>query len=94
MEVSVRELKANLSRYLKLIEEGKSLDVTKYRRKVARIVPVKDTSKDSKDSENKKIAKLLKSGMVTWSGKKPSGGRIRPVIKGKTVSEIVLEERG
>ncbi len=91
MEVSVRELKANLSRYLKLIEEGKSLEVTKYRRRVARIVPVKDTSKDS---ENKKIAKLLKSGMVTWSGKKPSGGRIRPVIKGKTVSEIVLEERG
>ena len=91
MEVSVRELKANLSRYLKLIEEGKSLDVTRYRRRVARIVPVKDTSKDS---ENKKMAKLLKSGMVAWSGKKPSEGRIRPVIKGKTVSEMVLEERG
>lgn len=53
-------------------------------------MPVKDTSKDSK---NEKITKLLNSGMVAWSGKKPSGGRIRPVIKGKTVSEMVLEER-
>ena len=63
MEVLVRELKANLSRYLKLIEESKSLEVTKYRRKVARIVPVKDTSKDS---ENEKITKLLRSGIVAW----------------------------
>ena len=91
MEVSVRELKANLSRYLRLIEEGQSLEVTKYRRKVARLVPVENTTKEP---GNEKIAGLLKSGIVSWNGKKPSGGRVRPVIKGKTASEIVLEERG
>ena len=66
------------------------MEVIKYRRKVARIVPVKDTSKDS---ENEKTTKLLRSGIVAWNGKKPSGGRIRPVIEGKTVSEMILEER-
>jgi len=91
MEVSVRELKANLSRYLKLIEEGKTMDVTKYRRKVARIVPVKVAVKNSK---NEKIAQLLESGMVSWSGKKPSGGTVRPVVKARNASDIVIEDRG
>ena len=52
---------------------------------------MKDTSKDSED---KNIARFLKSGMVSWSGKKPSGGRVRPAIEGKTVSEMIIEERG
>jgi prevent-host-death family protein len=87
MQVSIRELKAHLSQYLKRAEAGQSREVTSHRKPVARIVGVAATSDTG-------LARLLASGAATWSGGKPGDASLRLSTKGAPVSEIVLEDRG
>jgi prevent-host-death family protein len=87
MEVSIRELKSHLSSYLARAQAGEELVVTSHRRPVARITGVASTPERG-------IAALLESGLAEWRGGKPAGGRQRPVIGGRTLAEMVLEDRG
>lgn len=51
---------------------------------------------DNKDSENKLkilLFSLVREGFAMWKGGKPVGSRTPVKIKGKTVSEIVMEDR-
>ena len=41
----------------------------------------------------KKLSDLIRRGKATWSGKKPAGMTKRIVLKGKTVSSAVIEDR-
>ncbi|MDH5588328.1 MAG: type II toxin-antitoxin system prevent-host-death family antitoxin [Nitrospirota bacterium] len=86
-QVGVRELKNQLSRYLKRVQEGEEIIVTEHGRSVARLLPVL-TSALKKDLEP-----LLGEGVVHWSGGKPHGVSRRPVIRGRSLSEMVIEER-
>jgi len=86
-QVGVRELKNQLSRYLKRVQEGEEIIVTEHGRSVARLLPVL-TPPLKKDLEP-----LLREGTVRWSGGKPRGSSRRPVIQGRPLSEIVVEER-
>ena len=86
-QVGVRELKNQLSRYLKRVQEGEEILVTEHGRSVARLLPV-ITSDLKKDLEP-----LLGEGVVRWSGGKPRGVSRRPVIQGGSLSEMVVEER-
>jgi len=40
-----------------------------------------------------KVAKLIQEGKATWSGGKPKGLEPRIILKGKTVSSAVIEDR-
>jgi len=80
MQVSVRELKSNLSRYLREVKQGKIIEITRHRRLIARLCPAGEP-------------KMIANGLVTWDGGKPKGGRVRPKISGKSVAERVLEDR-
>jgi prevent-host-death family protein len=85
--VGVRELKNRLSRYLREVKEGRSITVTERGEAVAILVPV-DQNRDAQAARE-----LAKKGIGSWGGGKPKGA-IRPVVvKGKTVSRIVVEER-
>jgi prevent-host-death family protein len=86
-QVGVRELKNRLSRYLKRVQDGEEVLVTQRGRSVARIVPVKTSNLAQA------LDPLLRDGTVRWSGGKPRGARRRPVIRGRTLSEIVAEDR-
>ena len=86
-QVGVRELKNQLSRYLKRVQEGEEIIVTEHGRSVARLLPV-ITSDLKKD-----LDPLLREGVVRWGGGKPRGLSRRPMIQGRSVSEMVLEER-
>lgn len=87
MQVSIREFKAHLSRYLSQAQEGQALDVTSHRKVVARIVGV-----PAADSIG--VARLVAGGAAQWAGGKPVGAAIRLSPGGRSVSEIVLEDRG
>ena len=39
MQVSVKELKSNLSRYLREVKQGKIIEVTRHGRLIARLCP-------------------------------------------------------
>lgn len=87
IEAGVKDLKNRLSYYLREVKKGEKILVTEREKVIATITPVDRVEEDSL------ILSLVREGFAAWKGGKPSGSR-RPVkIKGKTVSEIVLEDR-
>ncbi|MEX2489201.1 MAG: type II toxin-antitoxin system prevent-host-death family antitoxin [Pseudomonadales bacterium] len=87
MTVSIRELKAHLSRYLAEARAGKVILVTSHRKEIARITGVPDTQDDG-------LARLLATGDACWRGGKPAGAQIRISKQGESLSTIVLRQRG
>ncbi len=85
--VGIRELKNKLSGYLKEVKSGRSLAVMERRKVVAILIPVDD------DPDIQKARELIQRGMGFWGGGKPKGA-LRPVtVKGKSISQMVLEDR-
>lgn len=87
MQVSVRDLKNHLSKYLHLVRDGEHIIVTSHQVALARLLPIPQ-------HVNENIQSILQIEGINWNGKKPTGGKKRPIIKGdKTVSDYVLEDR-
>lgn len=83
----VKELKNKLSYYLREVKKGEKILITERDQVIATILPIERGEEDSK------LLSLVKEGFASWKGGKPTGSH-RPVkIKGKTVSEIILEDR-
>jgi len=84
ISVGVKELKAKLSSYMRLVRKGEEVIVTDHGREVALVVPI--------SKERQAIKSLMDSGKVKWSGGKPLG--LKGIkVKGKPMSNTVLEER-
>ena len=87
ISAGIRDLKNRLSYYLREVKKGEKILITERDQVIATILPVERGEEDSK------LLSLVKEGFATWKGGKPTGSR-RPVkIKGKAVSEIILEDR-
>lgn len=93
MEVSVRELKARLSVYLRRVQHGEEVVVTNRGRPIGRIVPV-PPERDMTEADTVRELRRL-PWIRAGAGGKPAGAadpfRVRPGEK--TLSDIVLEER-
>ncbi|MCF6149427.1 MAG: type II toxin-antitoxin system prevent-host-death family antitoxin [Candidatus Kuenenia sp.] len=85
--VGIKELKNRLSHYLREIKKEGKIIVTEREKVIAAIVPVESVDEDSK------LISLVNEGFAVWKGGKPVGSKHPVKIKGKTVSEIVIEER-
>ena len=86
MPVSVRELKAHLSRYLAEARSGKVITVTSHRKEIARIIGVPE-------NHDQGLAQLLAGGDARWRGGKPAGAEVRISAGGEPLSDIVLRDR-
>lgn len=88
MEVGIRELRLNLSRYVARVREGAEVIVTDHGHPVARLGPI--------DEEEAHYQRLLREGVVT-PAKRPKTKTLPPLIplegEGPFVSEMVLEDR-
>ena len=83
----IKDLKNRLSYYLRKVKKGEKILITDRDQIIATILPVERGEEDSR------LLSLVKEGFASWRGGKPTGNH-RPVkIKGRTVSEIVLEDR-
>jgi prevent-host-death family protein len=94
MNVSVRDLKANLSRYLKDARAGRDVVVTSRGRPVARLLAVPEQSAEPAGKELLRRLRLI-SGVRVGSGGKQLGAS-RPIKIGrgqKTLAQMVLEDR-
>jgi len=85
VDVGIRELRADLSRWVRRVGAGEEIVVTDRGKAVARLVPV--------DGE-RKLDRLIREGLVTpaprpWRGKLP-----KPIEGAGPVSDLVLEDRG
>ena len=84
MQVSVHELKNNLSEYLHQVLEGAVLIVTSHKKNIARILPFEESRSP--------LQNLLDTQQVSWNGKKPKGSNIKNPSQ-KLVSQKILEDR-
>lgn len=83
MDVGVRELRNNLSRYLDRVRKGQELVVTDRGRAIARVVPIE---------EDRTLDRLIAAGLVS-PARKPKRPAGRPIRAKGTVSDLVAEQR-
>jgi prevent-host-death family protein len=87
MKVSMQEFKSHLAEYVRQSRSGKTLELTSHRKVVARLVGIPR-------SDSSGISRLLADGAATWQGGKPRGAMLALKAGGKSVSEMVLVDRG
>jgi len=83
MEVGVRELRDNLSRYLDRVREGEQMVVTDRGRAIARVLPI---------GADRVLDKLIAEGIVS-PARKRSRRSPRPIKATGTVSDLIAEQR-
>lgn len=87
LNVSVRELKLQLSKYLRRVRAGEIIVITDRGKPIGRIIP-------EATSLEERVQQLLDASVVEWNGEKPE---IRqPVVVNKSgimASDIVAEMR-
>ena len=84
MHIAVNELKSRLSRILADAQAGQSFEITSHNKPIARLTGIPQHA----------LQTLSSQGAVTWSGQKPVFSPVSLVSTGKSVSQIVLEDRG
>jgi len=87
MSVGIRELKAQLSAYLRQVKRGATVVITDRGRPIGRIVPLRLSLEG-------RMEELTTAGLVTWSGSKLGPRQPVATTRGrKTVSDLLLEDR-
>ena len=88
MKVALHQLKSGLSRYVAQARAGEVIEITSHDRPVARMVGIPPAAGAG-------VTRMLASGSAQWSGGKPA---LHPAVvlvpQGKTVSDMVVEDRG
>lgn len=85
--VGIRDLKANLSAYLRRVRAGTTVVITDRGRPVGRIVP-------ERRSLRAKLEGLEEAGMIAWSGERLAPAAPPARLRGsRTVAELLLEDR-
>jgi prevent-host-death family protein len=85
--IGIRELKAHLSAYLKRVKKGEAIAVSERGKEIARLTP------SGKPRGRSGLWELARRGIVEWSGGRPKGLTPRIKIKGKPLSQTVIENR-
>lgn len=90
MQVSVRDLKNRLSEHLRRVQRGERIVVTDRGRPIAEISAIEDEELSAEE----RLQRLAERGEVTL----PDSARfddVRPIaVRGRPVSETLLEDRG
>jgi prevent-host-death family protein len=87
LTVGIRDLKAQLSEYLRQVKAGETVIITEHGRPIGRIVP-------ETESLDERIQRLVDSGELLWNGKTLSPFEPVAVNQGDIlISDIVSELR-
>jgi prevent-host-death family protein len=88
VEVGIRELRLNLSKYVARVRDGAEVIVTDHGRPVVRLSPI--------DEQEAHIARLMREGLIK-PAKRPKSRTLPPPVpligEGPLVSEMVIEDR-
>jgi len=87
MLISIHEFKSHLAKYVAQAQSGNVIELTSHRKVVARITGVPSSGSEA-------IDRLLAAGAATWRGGKPKGATLTLSDSGKSISAMVLEDRG
>jgi prevent-host-death family protein len=84
---TIRELKAQLSTYLRRVEAGETVTITRHGKPVGRIVPVGTTLEA-------RLAALEQAGLLAWNGERlPLLAPVAETQGPVTVAELLVEDR-
>jgi prevent-host-death family protein len=84
MEVGIRELRADLSRWVKRVRAGDEIVVTDRGKAVARLVPLEG---------ERKFDRLIREGLITPAPNRRRRTVPKPIEGAGPLSDIVLEDR-
>jgi prevent-host-death family protein len=84
MDVGIRDLRDNLSRYIDRVRGGDELVITDRGSAVARLVPVEG---------GRKLDRLIAEGVITPAAKRRRTRPVRRVRTRGSVSDLVAEQR-
>jgi prevent-host-death family protein len=91
IRVGVRDLKARLSEYLRLVKAGQSITITDHGHPVGQLVPAAQTGGQALEE---RLKALQEAGMVAWNGHKISPQAPLAVNQSdQQVSDIVIAMR-
>ena len=85
--VGIKELKNKFSHYIGQVKKGEHITVTDRGRPIAVIVPTEGGEVVGK------LMSLVREGFAFWEGGKPAGSPHPVPLRGKSLSEIVIEGR-
>jgi prevent-host-death family protein len=85
--VGVRELKTQLSKYLRQVKAGRTIVITERGRTVGRIVPDEESLDD-------RLQAMVKAGLAQWNGKKLKPPKpVTTLPEGRSISDLIIEDR-
>lgn len=85
--IGLRELKTNLSSYMKKVKAGSRIIITDRKKEIAVILPLE------KIDNLRDVYQMVRNGKASYNGGKPRGVPDRIASRGKSVSEAVIEDR-
>lgn len=95
-EIGIRQLKSNLSAYLRQVKAGGTVIITERGKPIGRIMPVLRSAQDVPmvESVEERLERLSQAGLLAWSGQTlapltPPGRTTGP----RTVADLLLEDR-
>ena len=100
MQVSMREFKTHLSKYIHQAHAGQTLEITNYKQVIVKVMAVEKpvstktalaTKKNASDRSGEDL--LLAANFITWNGQKPKGASIVLSDHPQTMADLVLEQR-
>ncbi len=94
-EADIQELADHLDRYLKRVEAGETIEITREGAPIAHLGPVREKEETQEEpSAREKMKALEEKGILSWSGEKPPSRMPVAEVKGeKTVAQMLLEDR-
>lgn len=84
--VGIRQAKNRLSEYLRKVRAGERVVITERGKPIAEITKPRSTG-------NERLEAMVRDGEAFWSGGKPKGSKKRVKIKGRPISDTVIEDR-
>ena len=84
--VGIRRAKSRLDEYLLKVKAGERVVITERGKPIAEITKPRGAA-------DKRLEAMIREGLATWGGGKPRGSKKRVKIKGRPISETVIEDR-
>ncbi len=87
LRVGIRDLKAQLSSYIREVKNGQTIDITDHGQVIARLVPAPKTLEE-------RLAAMVAAGFADWNGETREPVKDKPRVRGsKTVADLLIEDR-